>query len=529
MSSASLPTLPRLPTIPLVGSTGGGSGEVVVEMAVLQNFDQTEGDLTATKFNDGLHGEDWGTWSEAHEGNVGVSNTHSVITALTIGLPFTLRVGGVDYDGMEGNGMLFDFTTDPTEYDAYQLAPGITVNDMVLMSLEISAPDLVPGEETTYSNDLYVLNGGNFSVSQNIINFAGQRLALAHSEGSFGLLIGTAVVWYLKAIFRDVTNGQTKVFIQRVVSNGSGGWMLGDAIGMSRSVTGSAGSLANIRFQDYLRPPRGTGSMQVKLFAMTQDTTFPPWNPGTLSGPDTVGANRTEEEQITIGISGPWALVRIERSVNGGGFSTLVASRDIALDSPVFSYVDDAVSVPNTYQYRCIGLVGAYETEPSDSGVIDLSEPFAEWVDGIPLGSASESQLFANHPDFATGNFIDLPAGTVQKLRVYVGAVNGTVPVKLALYDTDGLTLLTSGSGTASAVGYLEIDVADEVIGAGSYLLMLNADPDGANDVTFRYGTGAAGGQRFGASEYDTFPQDPNEAITVGGSAYAAGVQVLAA
>lgn len=528
MSSASLPTLPRLPTIPIVGRVGSGGGETVIEMETLQNFSNGSGALSAAEFNAGLHGTNWGTWSEAHEGNVGVSNTHTNIVDHDIGLPFTLRVDGVDYDGTEGQGAEFDFSTEPTEYDAYQLAPGITVNDMVLMSLERSSPELVSGQETTYSNDLYVLNGGNFSVSQGILNFANQRLAIAHSEGSFGLLVGTMDVWYLKALFRDVTNGQTKVFIQRVIPDG-GGWQLGDAIGMSRAVTGSAGSLANIRFQDYLRPARGTGSVKVKLFAMTTSTAFPPWNPGTMTGPSGFNANRTEEEQITLDISGPWALVRIERSVNGGGFSTLVASRDIALESPVFQYVDNAVSVPNTYQYRVVGLVGSYETEAATSAVIDLSEPFAEWTDASSVAGASSTQEITNPSTFGQGCYFDLPAGTATKIRFYVDAITGSIPMKLALYDGSN-NLLDFGTVTASATGYVTVDIGPLVITAGTYMVAFHFDVGVGETITERFnGSGPPACSRFGVVDYGDFPLDPLGLESVGSALFVVGVLITPA
>ena len=49
---------------------------------------------------------------------------------------------------------------------------------------------------------------------------------------------------------------------------------------------------------------------------------------------------------------------RIEKQINGGGYSALVTQSGL-------SYVDSAVSSPNTYDYRAVAITAGGESAPS--------------------------------------------------------------------------------------------------------------------------------------------------------------------
>lgn len=526
MTGATLPSITSIPTIPRISSRGEG-GATSIEMDVVVNFSDGTGALTATKLSNGSHGASWGTWTNAHNGVGGAANTHTNIVDHDVQLPFNIDVGGTLYNGSEGQGAEFDFSSEPTEYDAFQLTFSASVSDCVLLALVRPQTTLIPGSETTFSNDLFVFTGGNYSLTQLIHSFNTSRLALTHSEGSFGMLLGTFSDWMLLSLKHDVTNGQGLFFIQRITQSGPN-WVLGDPVGLTRSVMAGAGDIANMRFQSYLRPARGAGSTDVKLFAMREsDLSFPPYDPGSLTGPTAVDASRTALEEITVTIGGPYQLVRLERQTNGGAWSTLDASLDIAFDITSFEYVDTTVTEPNTYAYRATGLVGDYETATTTSGSVDLSEPFAEWHDGISLASATSTQAFTDPNGYAVANYATLPAGTVNKLRLYVEAITGTVSVKMALYAPSGDdALLTSSSLDISSTGWAEFDVADEVITAGDYLIAFHLNPTGSESITVKYGAAAPATQRYDLVAYASFPLDPHGLTSVGSSAYASGALI---
>jgi len=523
LSSASLATLPVIPRLPKLGVRGGGGGQTV-EMDMIVNFSSGSGALTAAKITSGTHGPmaALGEWSEQS------TITHSNIVNPSVILPFDIDVNGTLYDGSEGQGMEFNFALEPGDADVFQfsfLDLPRTVSSSIVLLLVKTETTLIPGQEATYSNDLIVQEGGNYSLIQLILNFADQRLAITHSEGSFGMILGSNANWNLIALQRNTATGQTQMFMQECTLAGSQ-LSLGEVVGLSHSVTTAASLITYLRLQSYLRPAHGGGKTTVKLLAMREGSTgFPPWNPGTMDGPQSVSADRTEVEQITLGISGPYALVRIERQTNGGAYSVLDASRDIALETPVFQYVDDTVTVPNTYRYKVVGLVGDLETNESLSPTIDLSEPFAEWADAISLASATDDLVYTNPSNNGVSTSLVLPAGTVTKLRIYISAITGTMGFKAALYD--GVeALLESDEEIASTTGWLEFTITPYESAGGTFTIAWQIDVGGGETVTLKFGVGNPSQLKFGAVSYAAFPTDPLGYGGSGGSAVAVGALV---
>ena len=504
-----------------------GAGPIppqTVGMDMIVDFSEDSGALTAAKITAGTHGPmgDLGEWSEQS------TITHSSILDIDVILPFEIDVDGTLYDGSEGQGMQFNFAAEPGDADVFQFAffdlPRTVASSIVILLYKTETTQ-IPGQEASYSNDIIVQEGGNYSLIQLILNFASQRLALTHSEGSFGLLLSGNENWNLAALQRNTDTGQTKLFIQECTLAGNQ-LSLGEVVGMSHSVTTAASLIQYIRLQSYLRPAHGGGRNLVKLFAVREGHEgFPPWDPGPMDGPQSVSANRTDVEQITLTISGPYALVRIERKTNAGAWSTLVASRDIALDSPVFQYVDNAVSVPNTYRYRMIALVGDLETSASLTDTVDLSEPFAEWHDAIDLPFTTNDLVYTNPSNNGVSTSLTLPAGTVTKLRIYISAITGTMGMKAALYD-GAEALLESDEETASVTGWLEFTITPYVSAGGTFTIAWQIDVGAGETVTLRFGTGTPAQLKFGPVSYAAFPTDPLGYGGAGASAVAVGALV---
>jgi hypothetical protein len=334
---------------------------VVVPMDVVVNFSAGSGALTATHFNDGVHGANWGTWRAYHEGIADEANTHTVIEDHDVTLPFQLLVDSVLYDGSEGQGMTFDHSGLPTDDDGYQIN---LTGKTGMVGLMLAKFDTETGSNS-YHNDTFIMAGANYTVPQFQHTFQGVKRWVCHSEDVTGAIIPYSGGWVVIGVHHDAAGQVGEVFVQDAATR--------NLIGSSRSEhTTPAGALVYIRIHDYLRTASaGAGSVKIKLLAFRDsDLTFPPYTIP-IPTPLSVVAARTALNTVTVTWTSPCQVFQIERDLNSGGWATLVAAHDNKPASR--SYVDTALSDGDTVRYRIAAKIGSQTSVGGQSALITVS------------------------------------------------------------------------------------------------------------------------------------------------------------
>lgn len=128
------------------------------------------------------------------------------------------------------------------------------------------------------------------------------------------------------------------------------------------------------------------------------------------------------------------------------------------------------------------------------------------WFD-IESLEDSDDTMFLGTPGMGWSP-ISLPdAGTLTQFRIYVFAIFGVTGVKMALYSSDGLTLIADGTGSVGpgdGSQYLEFNAdAPVLVPAGNYLLAFIVN---TGDLATRYLTGSGAYNFEGAQSYAGFP-----------------------
>ena len=118
--------------------------------------------------------------------------------------------------------------------------------------------------------------------------------------------------------------------------------------------------------------------------------------------------------------------------------------------------------------------------------------PTPAWTDTLDPANADTNGIQFDSADAHIVS-ITLGAGTVQKLRVYIGTCtyDGT-PFKIALYDNSLNLLVSNTSVTVNAADsgtWKEVTVPDTVITAGTYKIAWTALA-GSSDMVYRYQNG---------------------------------------
>jgi hypothetical protein len=338
------------------------SSPVVVPMDVVVNFSAGSGALTATHFNNGAHGADWGTWQEYHNGGPG-ANDHTVIEDHAVTLPFQVSCDGQVYDGSEGQGMTFDHSGLPSTYDAYQLN---TTGKTGVIAIFLAKFDVALGvSPTSYNNDTLVFAGSNYTVPQFQLTFQNLKRWVSHSEGVTGATVSYGSGWVVIGVHHNASGAVGELYVQDATTR--------NLIGASRSEHDPvAGSLTYIRLTDYLRlADHGAGSIKIKLLAFRDsDLTFPPYTIP-IPTPLSVVAARTGVDEVTVTWTSPCQVFQIERDLYSGGWATLDADHDNKPASR--SYVDTALSDGDTVRYRIAAKIGSQTSVGGQSATITVS------------------------------------------------------------------------------------------------------------------------------------------------------------
>jgi hypothetical protein len=148
--------------------------------------------------------------------------------------------------------------------------------------------------------------------------------------------------------------------------------------------------------------------------------------------------------------------------------------------------------VPPPVQARGLMVAG--------KGVPVVADGPNTWYDVDSTGT-NEKYGSASYADFDIVTVAQ--AGTATKARVYISSHNAPTIVKMALYSSDGSTLLASGSNTTASTGYLEITFGTPcAVTATTYRLAVQF-PDGVEGY---YATNSAGAGYQAIVAYASFP-----------------------
>lgn len=372
-------------------------------MDVVVNFDGISGTITAAKMNTGTHGAAWGTWTTPE----GAPN-HTTVVDHDVALPFAFRVAGTNYDGTTALGVTFDFSTQPVGADVLHYGLSATVSSCQLMYLARYQTVLDGGSPVSYNCDLWVIAGTKFSVPQRQHTFANVKIFCAHTDGDLGASITDDEGWVLVSLFHNAAGGVACLLVQQVIQSGPN-WILGDILGTSTGALVGAGDVVYFRFQDYLRPASGTGTIKVKIAGLRNSVlTWPPYNPGTIPAPGSVTVTQSAPDEATLTWTNVCDTFRIERKTGSGSYSTLVSEYENNGDD---TYVDSTVTDGNTYTYRVTTIVGAYESSSGESNAVTIDNTFTPaagcvlWLkadslvlsDGDPVTTWSDSSGLGNN------------------------------------------------------------------------------------------------------------------------------------
>jgi len=265
-------------------------------------------------------------------------------------LPFKISCASALYDGSEGQGLTFDHSGLPTDYDAYQVQP---VGKTDVIALLLAKFDATLSESpTNYHNDTMIIAGSNYTVSQHQFTFQGINRWVCHSEGFLGGVIPGGTEWVVIGIHHNSTGEYGEMYVQDATT--------GNLLGASRSThLTPASTLSYIRLTDYLRlADQGPGSVKVKLFALrSTDQTFPPYTIP-IPTPLAIAHSRTGANEQTVTWNSPCQIFQVERNKNSGGWATLDAAFEYKSASPKI-YEDTDLVDGDTVQYRVAAKIGS--------------------------------------------------------------------------------------------------------------------------------------------------------------------------
>ena len=320
----------------------------VIQMDVVVNFSDGSGLISETKMNNGTHwgGTPWGSWSLVS----GDTITYTSIQNHSVRFPGTIRCGGIDYDGSEGQGLTFDFSSEPTTNERFDINLTEDITNCVAVMLIRYAT--VVHMDFGYNNDTLMIAGSTYSIAQLQQAFFGPfRFLKAHSEGDLGAGVDLSTDrWAIVSLRHNVDAQRAEFYVQDAATL--------EVLGASMAEHSiPAGDVVYIRLGSYSRGANsGTGSIAIKLLAMRQDATWPAYAI-MVPRPTSIAASQTGANEITATWSNPCQVFKVERNVNSGGWTTLDAFYS-SQSVPDSSYEDGTVSTGQSVQYRVTTLIG---------------------------------------------------------------------------------------------------------------------------------------------------------------------------
>ncbi len=472
----------------VIDFTGGNSGDLV-----------TAGNLTESTHNfSGVSG----TWSVAHN----PADHTNLIASSVLTLLQPILCGDTTYSTTSGRAIKFDADVAVTHGGVYDSGTyGFSAN---------SVGNVTIGSMSTFAStldteaDMFVLNS-QWSVTQ-FYNGNGGRYFEAHStfgnRSQFSVRIpitGSGPFWISQR--RDVTAGLTEVVIQDGVT--------GQFIGCGKTSTDLT-TLVSLVIQDYIKPAGGNFKHSIVALAFNDKATIP-LAPGAFVLPPLARVTAYDGQSgisLDLGDTSNIAAFgyKIERSPDGGStWSTIQSYLEVPRNgSNVSPYLDTSVENGVTYKYRVTGILGDWSSTATESN--SLTRGAAAWNDTIDPSTADTNDGQQSSSTLHSV-VISLPAGTVSKLRVYIGSVNtyNAPGIKIALYDSSGHLVAQSTHAVSLNVGYsnswLEFNLPITTIAAGNYRIAWMGLSSGTY-MTYRYRNGS-GMTDWSTATYATYAQ----------------------
>ncbi len=470
--------------------TGGSPGDLV-----------TIANLTSSTHN--LSGVN-GTWSLTRT----PADHTNLVASPVLPLLQSIICGDTTYSATSGRAMKFDADVavahgTGSEDETYSFSAN-TVGNVTLGSMSTFASTL------NTEADMFIMYS-SFSVIQFYRNSSGGTPYFeAHSTSNNRSQFGPRVPIIIPGPFwishrRNKTSGLTEVVVQDGVT--------GRFIGCSHTSTDLT-TLTSLVLTDYIAPQGGNFKHSIVALAFNDKATLP-LAPGAFvlpPLPSVAAYDGSSGISLDLGDGAQIAAFgyKIERSSDGGDtWSTIQSYLEVPLNgSPVSPYLDTTTINGVTYKYRVTAILGEWSSTTTESN--SLTKGAATWQDTAdPVLSDSDDGQQSSSRVHST--VISLPAGTVSKLRVFIGA-DTTYPapgLKIALYDNSGHLVTQQLHDVSVPVGYSnswkELNVPITAIPAGTYRIAWISLSSG-NYLTYRYKNGI-GASDWSTADYTTFAQ----------------------
>lgn len=290
----------------------------------------------------------------------------------------------------------------------------------------------------------------------------------------------------------------------------------GALLGASKTLLGDLpDSPTFVALQDYLQSDTTgwSGSIDVKLWALRESTTWPPYTI-TVPTASSVVATQTGTDTVLVTWTEIGSTAQIERSINSGAWTALETDYQLSTDA---EYEDTDLSNGQTAQYRItakVGTTSAAATASSNTLTVDNAPYTGTWQDTIVSGSTDTTDNQGTGTTLlakltVTGN------GTCSKVRIYSPDAGPLGAVKMALYDNASPknTLASGSAPIAAGPGYTEITLNTTVAVTNGQVVWIAWDPQ--NSMNVRYLNGGASNAAYRFETYAGFPTNP---LTVDGT-----------
>lgn len=430
--------------------------------------------ITAAILNACTKGSTSGTWSL-----VTSPVTHTSIDSGNYTRITPVLCNGITYTGAGTRRLKFDQTGAPA-YDSMRWTPSATFSNIVISA--IMEFNSFGSASADVSFDHISINSSGFAIIQQHItqaqynddpNTAGSLRP--HSNGGFGPEIPIVRnTPYAIAHAHDVTNNRVAILILKA-SDAS-------FVGAS-NFTLSGATVDYTDFQDYLNPQSGAILSDSIGFDWTNHT-FPP-DPYTLPAPTSVVSTQTGNDEITITWASGAILWKVERSLNGGSYSTLNGSYSSGRSSTAtsVSFINNSgLSNSDVVLYRITSIVDSKLSTTTVSNsvtIVDVTD--TEFITGMP-SSGDQTQSGFSGFAFTTG-----ATHMISGVSFQADSADTDLAKVVTIYRCSDNAVIATGSVDISAHDSLRhtTPITPVSMAAGTYVCVF-ANPSFMN---FKYGS----------------------------------------
>jgi hypothetical protein len=318
--------------------------------------------ITAANLSTASHGAVSTTWSVGNGSGGTGPLTRVFINNLNQARRNSFIVDGVTYTGSGTRSVKFVHDASPYEF-LHLDAPA------VFSDLTISGLTHFDGVGVTTFDHINI-SGSSYVVLQNAVGGAGGTAGEMHAEGQVGgatyksAIIPIDIGWYEWHLrFKGSDNTVALVVLDATT---------GAVIGTS-GINGAdaAGPVIYTRIQDYIDSDEGGETIHDSfVFGWGANAILPLDEDFVAPPPTAINLTQTAPDEVRLIWHGHGLSYLIERSVNGGAWSTLATYAPTGGGTGQREYTDDTVSDFTLYQYRISAIIGDFTSAPTSLGGI---------------------------------------------------------------------------------------------------------------------------------------------------------------